>query len=47
MGSSVMAARVCMPNDKFGKSYGDRFIAAMTWIFLAERTQFVTPSGQH
>jgi len=36
-----------VPNDKFGKSYGDTFVAAMNWILKADRTQFVTPSGQH
>lgn len=36
-----------VPNDKFGKSYGDTFVAAINWILVADRTQFVTPSGQH
>ena len=36
-----------VPNDKFGTSYGDSFVAAMNWILKADRTQFVTPSGQH
>lgn len=36
-----------VPNDKFGKSYGDSFVAAVNWILAADRTQFVTPSGQH
>jgi len=36
-----------VPNDKFGTSYGDTFVAAMNWILAADRTKFVTPSGQH
>jgi hypothetical protein len=36
-----------VPNDKFGTSYGDSFVAAVNWILAADRTQFVTPSGQH
>src|ERR1700693_4662449 len=36
-----------VPNDKFGKSYDDSFVAAVNWILTADRTKFVTPSGQH
>ena len=36
-----------VPNDKFGTSYGDSFVAAVNWILAADRTKFVTPSGQH
>lgn len=36
-----------VPNDKFGKSYGDSFVAAVNWILTADRTKLVTPSGQH
>lgn len=36
-----------VPNDKFGKSYGDSFVGAFNWILAADRTKFVTPSGQH
>lgn len=36
-----------VPDDKFGKSYGDTFVAAMTWILQAERDKFVCASRQH
>jgi hypothetical protein len=36
-----------VPNDRFGKSYGDTFAAVFNWILSADRTKFVTPSGQH
>lgn len=36
-----------VPDEKFGKSYGDTFVAAMTWILQADRTELITPSGQH
>jgi hypothetical protein len=36
-----------VPNDKFGTSYGNTFVAAVNWILTADRTKFVTPSGQH
>jgi hypothetical protein len=36
-----------VPSDKFGKSYGDTFAEAFKWILAADRTKFVTPSGQH
>jgi hypothetical protein len=36
-----------VPNDKFGTLYGDTFVAAVNWIITADRTKFVTPSGQH
>jgi len=36
-----------VPNDKFGTSYEDTLVAAVNWILTADRTKFVTPSGQH
>ena len=36
-----------VPNDKFGTSYGDTFVAAVNWILTADRSKFVTPSRQH
>jgi hypothetical protein len=36
-----------VPNEKFGTSYGGTFVAAVNWILSADRTKFVTPSGQH
>jgi hypothetical protein len=37
-----------VPNDQFGSSnYGDTFVAAMNWIFQADRTNFVTANEQH
>jgi ribosomal protein L37AE/L43A len=36
-----------VPDDKFGKKYGDSFVAALNWIFQAERTNFVCASNQH
>lgn len=36
-----------VPDDKFGKKYGDSFVAALNWIFQAERTNFVCASKQH
>lgn len=36
-----------VPNDKFGVSHGNSFVAALNWILAADRTKFVTPSGQH
>ena len=36
-----------VPNEKFGTSYEDSFVAAVNWILTADRTKFVTPSGQH
>jgi hypothetical protein len=35
-----------VPNDKFSKSYGDTFVAAMNWILEADRNQFVCANGQ-
>jgi hypothetical protein len=35
-----------VPNDKFGKSYGDTFVAAMNWILEADRNQFVCANEQ-
>jgi len=36
-----------VPNEKFGTSYEGSFVAAVNWILTADRTKFVTPSGQH
>jgi hypothetical protein len=36
-----------VPIEKFGTSYADSFVAALNWILKADRTQFITPSGQH
>ncbi len=36
-----------VPNDKFGSSYGDTFVAAMNWIVGAERDKLICPHGQH
>ena len=35
-----------VPNDKFGTSYGDTFVAAMTWIVNADRNKFVCANEQ-
>jgi len=34
-----------VPNDKFGTSYGDTFVAAMNWILEADRKKFVCANG--
>lgn len=36
-----------VPDDKFGKSYGDTFVAAVNWIYQANRTAFVCANKQH
>jgi hypothetical protein len=36
-----------VPNDKFGKTYGDTFVAAMNWILKADRTKFVCANEQY
>jgi hypothetical protein len=36
-----------VPNDKFGKSYGDTFVAAMNWILQADRTKFVCANERY
>ena len=34
-----------VPNDKFGKSYGDTFVNAITWIQKADRSKFECANG--
>lgn len=36
-----------VPNDKFGKDYGDTFVAAMNWILQGDRTKFVCANEQY
>jgi hypothetical protein len=36
-----------VPNDKFGTSYGDTFVAALNWILEAERNDFVCANEQY
>lgn len=36
-----------VPNDKFGKSYADTFVAAMNWILQADRSKFVCANEQY
>ncbi len=36
-----------VPNDKFGKSYGDTFVAAFNWILQADRTKFVCANERY
>jgi hypothetical protein len=36
-----------VPNDKFGKSYGDTFAAAINWIWQADRTKFVCANERY
>lgn len=36
-----------VPNDKFGVSYGDTFVAAINWIFQADRSTFVCANKLH
>lgn len=36
-----------VPNDNFGKSYGDTFVAAMNWIFKAKREELVCANGEY
>jgi hypothetical protein len=35
-----------VPDDKFGKSYGDTFVAAISWILQANRTDFKCANKQ-
>jgi len=36
-----------VPNDKFGSSYGDTFVAAVNWILQAERKDLVCANEQY
>ena len=36
-----------VPDDKFGNSYVDTFVAAVNWIYEAKRDDFVCASRQH
>jgi hypothetical protein len=36
-----------VPDDKFGKSYGDTFVAALTWIVQADRSKLVCANKQY
>lgn len=36
-----------VPNDKFGGSYGDTFVATMNWILSAQQANLVCAHGQH
>lgn len=36
-----------VPDDKFGKSYGDTFVAAMNWILQADRSKFLCANRQY
>jgi hypothetical protein len=36
-----------VPDDKFGKTYGDTFVAAVNWICQARRNNFVCANKQH
>jgi hypothetical protein len=36
-----------VPNDKFGQSYGDTFVAAINWIRQADRNNFVCANEQY
>jgi ribosomal protein L37AE/L43A len=36
-----------VPNDKFGNSYGDTFVAAINWILQAERKNLVCANEQY
>jgi hypothetical protein len=36
-----------VPNDKFGKSYGDTFVEAMNLIRQADRTKFICANEQY
>ncbi len=36
-----------VPNDKFGKSYADTFVATMNWILQADRSKFVCANEQY
>ena len=36
-----------VPNEKFGTSYDDTFVAAINWILQAERKNFVCANGEY
>jgi len=36
-----------VPNDNFGKTYGDTFVATMNWIRHADRTKFLCANEQY
>lgn len=36
-----------VPDEKFGSSYGDTFVAAMNWLLQAQRNNFVCANKQH
>ncbi len=36
-----------VPNNKFGKSYGDTFVAAMTWILETQRNNLMCANEQY
>ena len=36
-----------VPSDKFGKSYGDTFVAAMTWVLAAQRNTLICANEEH
>jgi hypothetical protein len=36
-----------VPNDKFGSTYGDSFVAAMNWIFEAKRSELLCANEQY
>ena len=36
-----------VPNDKFGKSYGDTFVEAINWILQADHSQFVCANEEY
>ena len=36
-----------VPNDKFGTSYGDTFVAAINWILKADRSKFVCANEKY
>ena len=36
-----------VPDDKFGNSYGDTFVAAINWILQADRSKFVCANEQY
>lgn len=36
-----------VPNDKFGRTYGDTFVAAINWILQADRTKLVCANEQY
>ncbi len=36
-----------VPNEKFGKSYGDSFVNCMNWILEADRSEFLCANEQY